>query len=861
MNIVQKHKNTLILILLFILTITTTSFSVTYANRLYFGQNGLPYVQTNSSSSDIIGDSNVQSETIHNEETPLITKIVPALPVLIAGKGIHIHSPLPDTTSIIEVDPTQLTSDDIAEGTQNPYFRDERVKSIVSTFIKAGSNTSITPKDGFLLVEALYKPSDKPVIQPVPETVEESEPVQYQAGNGLQLSDSTFSVAIDTSSLSFSQQGITISETWAGNSSIETVGTISEGTWQGSAVDIAYGGTGATSAMGARSNLGLTSGGSGDIWVDTAGDTISGTLHFSPSADITSVTIKARSGQTVPLQSWLSTTGIPLTSVTREGFIDMSNAGNAGNKTLVKLSNRTVEGYGSGFNKSNGNEFFNMVGGVSDNTIFGGGVVGDTVRRFRIIATGELLWGSGQAGQDTKLRRYSTTNGGLLVVSNNSNVNQIPLSVRAAPSQSAHIQQWLNANDLPLAYITGRGGAVFNDRSAPDADFQIKGDTDVNLFYTDVSQDKIGIGTASPTGGKIHLSISSGKGIYIANTGSGNSIEDDSGARLTANGVWTDTSDLTKKEHISGLEYGLKELLQLRPVSYSWKNTNVRDIGFIAQEVKTIIPELIYGSEGDYSMSYGHMTSLITKAIQEQQVQIDNLALEGSSDTTQSEISDIQQVIDLHTNRLTELEKGLPRQTDIASISAKLASIEDTLSDLQKDPSISSQPALSEVIPELPAHTDTTFDSIIVANHTILNSVGITGAVTAGLLSINGMTDEKTAVIETLSGTLHIQQNSLNPVAFMNGKLLVTTDGSLSISSGILKGNDMIRGINVPVPVAHEKIEVAFPSPRTSPAYAVSVTPQWNTDVWVESKSETGFVIAFSQKPSSDSFVDWIIVD
>jgi len=48
--------------------------------------------------------------------------------------------------------------------------------------------------------------------------------------------------------------------TWAGSTSLTTLGTISTGTWQGSTLAIAYGGTGATTAGGARTALGLAIG-------------------------------------------------------------------------------------------------------------------------------------------------------------------------------------------------------------------------------------------------------------------------------------------------------------------------------------------------------------------------------------------------------------------------------------------------------------------------------------------------------------------------------------------------------------------------------------------------------------------------
>lgn len=51
---------------------------------------------------------------------------------------------------------------------------------------------------------------------------------------------------------------IDIDPNYSGQASLTTVGTISAGVWQGTPVDIAYGGTGATTAVQARLNLGTT---------------------------------------------------------------------------------------------------------------------------------------------------------------------------------------------------------------------------------------------------------------------------------------------------------------------------------------------------------------------------------------------------------------------------------------------------------------------------------------------------------------------------------------------------------------------------------------------------------------------------
>ncbi len=97
------------------------------------------------------------------------------------------------------------------------------------------------------------------------------------------------------------------------------------------------------------------------------------------------------------------------------------------------------------------------------------------------------------------------------------------------------------------------------------------------------------------------------------------------GASLTLAGAWTNASDSTKKNTINTLHYGLTEILKLKPVSYKWKGTGQQDFGFLAQEVKAILPEIVVGEEGEMSISYGQITAVLTKAVQEQQKEIEEL--------------------------------------------------------------------------------------------------------------------------------------------------------------------------------------------------------------------------------------------
>jgi len=103
------------------------------------------------------------------------------------------------------------------------------------------------------------------------------------------------------------------------------------------------------------------------------------------------------------------------------------------------------------------------------------------------------------------------------------------------------------------------------------------------------------------------------------------------GAVYAANGT-IQTSDMRLKTNIHTLNYGLREVMNMRPVSYNWKdkpNSNHK-IGLIAQEVRSLVPEVVIGDETieNLGMNYAELVPVLVKAIQEQQKQIETLAKE-----------------------------------------------------------------------------------------------------------------------------------------------------------------------------------------------------------------------------------------
>ncbi len=118
---------------------------------------------------------------------------------------------------------------------------------------------------------------------------------------------------------------------------------------------------------------------------------------------------------------------------------------------------------------------------------------------------------------------------------------------------------------------------------------------------------------------------------YGAIVAAGNTIQLGNNAVTTIGGqvAWTAASDRRIKKNIVNSNYGLATVLKLRPVEYNLISNDLRQVGFIAQEVQKLVPEVVTGKEGDLSkgeilgITYSNLVPVLTKAIQEQQKQIE----------------------------------------------------------------------------------------------------------------------------------------------------------------------------------------------------------------------------------------------
>ena len=81
--------------------------------------------------------------------------------------------------------------------------------------------------------------------------------------------------------------------------------------------------------------------------------------------------------------------------------------------------------------------------------------------------------------------------------------------------------------------------------------------------------------------------------------------------------AYTTRSDFNLKDDIFDLKYGLNDVLKLQPVEYTYKSNGSKQLGFIAQDIGTILPEVV-SFEESMSVNYQAIIPILTKAIQEQ---------------------------------------------------------------------------------------------------------------------------------------------------------------------------------------------------------------------------------------------------
>ncbi len=135
---------------------------------------------------------------------------------------------------------------------------------------------------------------------------------------------------------------------------------------------------------------------------------------------------------------------------------------------------------------------------------------------------------------------------------------------------------------------------------------------------------------------------------------------------------WTTYSGGRLKSPKTALPYGLNEILQFEPLTYFHHSSEEKDgrlvikesgkqqIGFVAQDMHKIIPEIVGIPEdeakGLWGISYDKLTPVLVKAIQEQQQLIENLKTENK--TLKDKHADVERQFAQQQEKIDTMEKA-----------------------------------------------------------------------------------------------------------------------------------------------------------------------------------------------------------
>jgi len=284
---------------------------------------------------------------------------------------------------------------------------------------------------------------------------------------------------------------------------------------------------------------------------------------------------------------------------------------NASNQLLLQSTTGTNAAY-MNFKNTGGNNFI----GVDNSTGTALFVTGGAAYGFSMVSESAypLVFGTNNT---ERMRITSAGNVGIGTTSPGS-----PLSVKTNESVEG-ISIWGRSDNIGALRFKSSTGATNYATIYSDA---------TNLYF---NNDAAG-GNIFSTNNTERMRITSGGEVYIAGT-------TDQGAynlQVNGTGVWgagayVNGSDIALKQNILPLDNSLELVKKMKPVTYTYKESYSTDdsiqTGFIAQDLQELLKDKNYlngivkqGPEY-LNVAYQNLIPLLVKAIQEQQIEIENL--------------------------------------------------------------------------------------------------------------------------------------------------------------------------------------------------------------------------------------------
>jgi BMFP domain-containing protein YqiC len=149
--------------------------------------------------------------------------------------------------------------------------------------------------------------------------------------------------------------------------------------------------------------------------------------------------------------------------------------------------------------------------------------------------------------------------------------------------------------------------------------------------------------------------------------------------------VYGTTSDLRLKENIRPTVKGLNDLMRIQVSDFNFKsNPGTTETGFIAQQIYTVLPEVVTQGGANpatdpWTVDYGRVTPLLTRAIQAQQGEINALKQQNGKVTSR-----LAAVESENASLKTEVAQLKASNEKLAAMAAKIEGLEKAVSTIQR---------------------------------------------------------------------------------------------------------------------------------------------------------------------------------
>lgn len=138
------------------------------------------------------------------------------------------------------------------------------------------------------------------------------------------------------------------------------------------------------------------------------------------------------------------------------------------------------------------------------------------------------------------------------------------------------------------------------------------------------------------------------------------SVYEDIRNYVSARGLTT-LSDLNLKEHITATTFDGEKLLRIPVKDFNYKadKNKTRYTGLIAQDLKSLLPELVNGPEGHSGIDYTKMVPYLLKILQDQQKEIADLKLETARMNNRPPVPDLESMVNQLRQQLQQQQHSI----------------------------------------------------------------------------------------------------------------------------------------------------------------------------------------------------------